>query len=228
MKKTADSLARIRQKIHIIEQKYQRPDGSVRLLAVSKTKPADAVRAAISAGQVDFGENYVQEAICKIAEINDPQINWHFIGPVQSNKTQAISEYFQWVHSVNRTKIAKRLNDSRPEHLSPLNICIQVNISNEETKAGISLNELIALAQFCSELPRLRLCGLMALPAPCENFDQQRIPFRQLKEMLIQLQSSFPSMDTLSMGTTHDMEAAIAEGATMVRIGTAIFGERVT
>ena len=200
MKNTPDSLANIRQKIHIIEQKYQRPAGSVRLLAVSKTKPADDVRAAISAGQIDFGENYAQEAICKITEINDPQINWHFIGPVQSNKTRAISEHFQWVHSVNRTKIAQRLNDSRPAYLPPLNICLQVNISNEDTKSGIKLSELINLANFCSELPRLQLCGLMALPAPCENFDQQRIPFRQLREMLFQLQSSFPSMDTLSMG----------------------------
>jgi pyridoxal phosphate enzyme (YggS family) len=226
MKNIPDSLASIKQEIHIIEQKYQRPAGSVRLLAVSKTKPANDVRAAISAGQIDFGENYVQEAICKIIEINDPQINWHFIGPVQSNKTRAISKHFQWVHSVNRTKIAQRLNNSRPEHLPPLNICLQVNISNEDTKSGISLSELINLALFCSELPRLRLCGLMALPAPSEKFEQQRIPFKQLREMLIQLQSSLPSLDTLSMGTTHDMEAAIAEGATMVRIGTAIFGER--
>jgi len=226
MKNIPDSLASIKQEIHIIEQKYQRPAGSVRLLAVSKTKPANDVRAAISAGQIDFGENYVQEAICKIIEINDPQINWHFIGPVQSNKTRAISKHFQWVHSVNRTKIAQRLNSSRPEHLPPLNICLQVNISNEDTKSGISLSELINLALFCSELPRLRLCGLMALPAPSEKFEQQRIPFKQLREMLIQLQSSLPSLDTLSMGTTHDMEAAIAEGATMVRIGTAIFGER--
>ena len=226
MKNIPDSLASIKQEIHIIEQKYQRPAGSVRLLAVSKTKPANDVRAAISAGQIDFGENYVQEAICKIIEINDPQINWHFIGPVQSNKTRAISKHFQWVHSVNRTKIAQRLNNSRPEHLPPLNICLQVNISNEDTKSGISLSELINLALFCSELPRLRLCGLMTLPAPSEKFEQQRIPFKQLREMLIQLQSSLPSLDTLSMGTTHDMEAAIAEGATMVRIGTAIFGER--
>jgi len=226
MKNIPDSLASIKQEIHIIEQKYQRPAGSVRLLAVSKTKPANDVRAAISAGQIDFGENYVQEAICKIIEINDPQINWHFIGPVQSNKTRAISKHFQWVHSVNRTKIAQRLNNSRPEHLPPLNICLQVNISNEDTKSGISLSELINLALFCSELPRLRLCGLMALPAPSEKLEQQRIPFKQLREMLIQLQSSLPSLDTLSMGTTHDMEAAIAEGATMVRIGTAIFGER--
>jgi len=226
MKNIPDSLASIKQEIHIIEQKYQRPAGSVRLLAVSKTKPANDVRAAINAGQIDFGENYVKEAICKIIEINDPQINWHFIGPVQSNKTRAISKHFQWVHSVNRTKIAQRLNSSRPEHLPPLNICLQVNISNEDTKSGISLSELINLALFCSELPRLRLCGLMALPAPSEKFEQQRIPFKQLREMLIQLQSSLPSLDTLSMGTTHDMEAAIAEGATMVRIGTAIFGER--
>jgi pyridoxal phosphate enzyme (YggS family) len=228
MKNIADSLVSIRQKILMIEQKYHRTAGSVRLLAVSKTKSADDIQTAKSAGQIEFGENYVQEAICKITEINDPQISWHFIGPVQSNKTRAISEHFQWVHSINRTKIAQRLNDCRPEHLPPLNICLQVNISNEDTKSGVNLSELIKLAHFCSEMPRLRLCGLMALPALCENFKQQRIPFRQLREMLIQLQSTFPLLDTLSMGTTHDMEAAIAEGATMVRIGTAIFGKRVT
>ena len=226
MKNIPDSLASIRQDIHEIEQKYRRPAGSVRLLAVSKTRPVNDIQAAISAGQTDFGENYMQEAIDKITEINDPHINWHFIGPVQSNKTGAISEHFQWVHSINRIKIARRLNDSRPEHLPPLNICLQVNISNEDTKSGVSLSELKNLAHYCSTLPRLRLCGLMTLPAFSENFEQQRAPFKQLREALFQLQSSFPSLDTLSMGTTHDMEAAIAEGATIVRIGTAIFGDR--
>ncbi len=227
MKKIADSLDDIRRKISVLERKYQRPAGSVRLLAVSKTKPVEDIQAAIDASQADFGENYAQEAVGKIADISNPRINWHFIGPVQSNKTRTISELFQWIHSVDRKKIAQRLNDSRPEDLPPLNICIQVNISNEDTKSGVVLCELDELARICSGLPRLKLRGLMAIPLLSNSFEQQRKPFRQLKEKFIQLQSAYPSMDTLSMGTTHDMEAAIAEGSTMVRIGTAIFGERM-
>lgn len=226
MNNIAQSLAGIRHKIQLLEQKYQRQAGSVNLLAVSKTKPVDSVRQAMMAGQVDFGENYVQEAVSKINEINHPGLCWHFIGPVQSNKTRNIAEYFQWVHSIDRDKIAQRLNDNRPENMPPLNICLQVNISEEQGKSGVKLSELGKLAEFCSTLPRLKLCGLMTLPALCDDFEEQRIPFKRMRDLLTRLQADYPAMETLSMGTTHDMEAAIAEGSTIVRIGTAIFGTR--
>ena len=226
MNNIAQSIFAIRHKIQDLELKYQRPAESVKLLAVSKTKPVESVREAMAAGQVDFGENYVQEAIRKINQINHPGLGWHFIGPVQSNKTRTIAQYFQWVHSIDRDKIAQRLNDNRPENLPPLNICLQVNVSDEQSKSGVKLSELEKLAEFCSTLPRLKLCGLMALPAICDDFEQQRIPFKKMRDLLTRLQADFPAMETLSMGTTHDMEAAIAEGSTIVRIGSAIFGAR--
>jgi pyridoxal phosphate enzyme (YggS family) len=214
--------SRIRQ----TEQKYGREPGSVKLLAVSKTRSVDEICAARECGQIDFGENYVQEAVEKIHQINDPRLIWHFIGPVQSNKTQQIATYFQWVHSVDRVKIARRLNDARPGHLPPLNICIQINISNENSKSGASPDDLPQLVADCRNLPHLRLRGLMALPAPSTDFELQRMPFRQIKILLDAVNSPLLPMDTLSMGTTQDMEAAIAEGATIVRIGTALFGAR--
>jgi len=214
--------SRIRQ----AEQKYGREPGSVKLLAVSKTRSVDEIYAASECEQIDFGENYVQEAVEKIHQINDPRLIWHFIGPVQSNKTHQIATYFQWVHSVDRAKIARRLNDARPGHLSPLNICIQINISNEYSKSGVSPDDLPQLVADCRNLPHLRLRGLMALPAPSADIELQRIPFRQIKTLLDAVNSPLLPMDTLSMGTTQDMDAAIAAGATIVRIGTALFGTR--
>jgi pyridoxal phosphate enzyme (YggS family) len=226
MKNIGESLDLIRERIRLAEQKYGRKPGSVRLLAVSKTRPVDDILNAREHGQFDFGENYVQEAADKIPAINDPRLIWHFIGPVQSNKTRQIAAWFHWVHSVDRLKIARRLNDARPDQLPPLNICIQVNISNEPTKSGVSPDQLPQLAADCRNLPRLRLRGLMALPEPAAGTEQQRIAFRQVKQLLDSMNTAAQPLDTLSMGTTQDMEAAIAEGATIVRIGTALFGAR--
>lgn len=226
MKNPAKALIELRKRIGAAEQKYGRLPGSVKLLAVTKTKLIKDIYPAIDCGQTDFAENYVQEAIGKITAINDSRLIWHFIGPIQSNKTRAIAEHFHWVHSLDRAKIALRLNDLRPDHLPPLNICIQINICNEQSKSGILPDALRELLKVCTALPRLRLRGLMALPVPSENFDQQRAPFRRLRELFDELHSSQPGLDTLSMGTSHDMEAAIAEGSTMVRIGTALFGPR--
>lgn len=215
--------ARIRQ----AEQSCHR-EGQVQLLAVSKTKPADMIREAWSLGQRDFGENYLQEALEKIASLTDLQeVHWHFIGPIQSNKTRDIASSFQWVHSVDRLKIAKRLSDQRSEALPPLNICLQVNISGEESKSGVPLAELSELVAAISALPRLSLRGLMAIPAPESDPVKQRIPFRLMADQLKALNEEHGlRMDTLSMGMTGDLEAAIQEGATMVRIGTALFGAR--
>jgi hypothetical protein len=226
MENIAESLELLLGRIRLTEQKYGRNPGSVKLLAVSKTRTVNDIRAARACGQLDFGENYVQEAVNKILEINDPRLIWHFIGPVQSNKTRQIASHFHWVHGVDRVKIARRLSDARPQHLPPLNICIQVNISNETSKSGVSPEELPQLAAACRGLPNLRLRGLMALPEPWPGIEQQRIPFRKVRMMLDSITSSEYPLDTLSMGTTNDMEAAIAEGATIVRIGTALFGER--
>ncbi len=203
-------------------------NGQVQLLAVSKTKPATLVRAAWQLGQRHFGESYLQEALSKIHELADlDDIHWHFIGPVQSNKTRDISCHFDWVHSVDRVKVAHRLNEQRPEGLPPLNICLQVNISDEATKSGISLAELPALVQAVTAMPRLQLRGLMVIPAPETDPDKQREPFRLLAQTLNDLNGTFDlAMDTLSMGMTDDLEAAIQEGATIVRIGTALFGAR--
>lgn len=206
-----------------------RPTDAARLLAVSKTKPAALIREAWHLGQREFGENYVQEALEKQAELADlDPIVWHFIGPLQSNKTREVAEHFTWVHSVDREKIARRLNDQRPGTLGPLDICLQVNISDEASKSGISLEALPALAEAVQAMPRLRLRGLMAIPAPAEGIDAQRVPFARLREALDELRERFPEapLDTLSMGMTTDLEAAVLEGATLVRLGTAIFGAR--
>jgi PLP dependent protein len=206
-----------------------RDQDAARLLAVSKTKPAAMIRQAWQLGQREFGENYLQEALEKQAELADLDgVVWHFIGPLQSNKTRAAAEHFDWVHSVDRLKIAKRLSEQRPAHLAPLNICLQVNISREESKAGVMPEELEALAKEVATLPNLRLRGLMAIPAPVEGIDAQRKPLAALREALDGLQSSLPNapLDTLSMGMSDDLEAAVLEGATLVRLGTAIFGAR--
>lgn len=201
------------------------PDG-ISLLAVSKTWPASDVREAAFAGQKSFGENYVQEGIDKARSLESLGLEWHFIGPLQSNKTRPVAETFDWVHSVDRLKIAERLSEQRPENLPALQVCIQVNVSGEQTKSGVSLEETAALAHRVAELPRIRLRGLMAIPEPVEDFAEQRMAFRRLRGAFEQLNKEGLSLDTLSMGMSHDLEAAIAEGATMVRVGTAIFGER--
>ncbi len=222
----AANLDRIKANIGNIEQKYNRAAGSVKLIAVSKRKPASAILEAINHGQMDFGENYLQEAIDKIESIKQQGIIWHFIGPIQSNKTTTIAKNFDWVHTVDRIKIARRLNDARPTHKSPLNICVQINISDETSKSGIKLTDADSFVRALSEFKQLNIRGLMALPAPEQDFEKQRQSFAELQSLMIRLQKFAPSLDTLSIGTTQDMQAAIAEGATMVRIGTAIFGER--
>ena len=222
----AANLLMLRRRIAEYEHRYERTPGSVALLAVSKTHGQDKLRIAIDNGQTMFGESYAQEALKKIAVLNDERINWHFIGPVQSNKTRAIAENFAWVHSVDRMKIARRLDEAVPDTNPPLNICIQVNISGESTKAGIPSHEIQEFAAGISRLKRLQLRGLMAMPALVDDIASQRRAFRSLRESFEQLRQQLPALDTLSMGTTDDLEAAIAEGSTIVRVGTAVFGER--
>ncbi|MDI4632761.1 YggS family pyridoxal phosphate-dependent enzyme [Pelomonas sp. V22] len=207
-----------------------RPVQSVTLLVVSKTFPGDAVREAHAAGERRFGENYVQEGLDKIAELADlrSSIEWHLIGPLQSNKTRVVAEAFDWVHSVDRLKIAERLSEQRPAGLAPLQVCLQVNISGEASKSGITPDELPALARAVAALPALRLRGLMAIPEPAEDPEAQRLPHRALAELMAETNRQLGlQMDTLSMGMSADMEAAILEGATLVRVGSAIFGSRV-
>ena len=196
------------------------------LLAVSKTFTAEAIRAAYHAGQTRFAESYVQEALHKIEALRDLPIEWHYIGPLQSNKTRPVVEHFAWVHSVDRLKIAERLSVQRPARLPPLQVCLQVNISGEDSKSGASADETGALAEAVAELPNLRLRGLMAIPAPSEEIAVQRAAFARVRELFDQLNRQGLGLDTLSMGMSHDFAAAIAEGATIVRIGTAIFGTR--
>ena len=198
----------------------------VSLLAVSKTFPATAVREAYGGGQTAFGENYLQEALEKIDVLRDLPLEWHFIGPIQSNKTRAIAENFDWVHSVDRLKIAERLSAQRPANLPPLNICLQVNVSGEESKSGVAPEDVVQLAQQIVRLPRIRLRGLMTIPAPAAGEMEQRAPFVQMRALLERLNSQGMALDTLSMGMSHDYPSAIKEGATIVRIGTAIFGTR--
>ena len=215
-------LARIRA----AEQRHHRPSGSVQLLAVSKTQPVAAIAALAAAGQSAFGENYAQEALDKIAALATLGLEWHFIGPLQANKTRAVAERFAWVHSVDRLKIAERLSVQRPIELPPLNICLQVNIDREPAKHGLDPSEVAAVAQVVAALPNLRLRGLMAIPAPVADFAAQRRPLARLRELQESLNSAGLALDTLSMGMSDDLEAAIAEGATWVRIGTALFGPR--
>jgi len=221
----AERLDAVRTRIALAEHAAGRTPRSVQLIAVSKTQPAAAISEAVAAGQRHFGENYLQEALAKQSElVNVPDLVWHFIGPIQSNKTAAIATHFDWVHSVDRLKIAQRLSDQRPRELAPLNICLQVNVSDEASKSGVSLAELHALAAGVIELPGVCLRGLMAIPAPVEDSALQRAPFRILRQALESL--DLPGVDTLSMGMSDDLEAAIQEGATFVRIGTAVFGRR--
>lgn len=208
----------------------ERDPAAVRLLAVSKTFGPEAVIAAAQAGQSAFGENYLQEALDKIAAVHaarpELQLEWHFIGPIQSNKTRPIAENFDWVHSVEREKVAQRLSQQRPTHLPPLNVCLQVNISGEASKSGATPEQLPVLAQAVAVMPHLRLRGLMAIPEAADTFEQQRLPFQQLHQLFEQLNMQGLALDTLSIGMSADMAAAIAEGATIVRVGSAIFGKR--
>jgi PLP dependent protein len=223
----AEALAKVTARIHQAAHAAGRDDQSVRLIAVSKTQPAAAIAQAYACGQRDFGENYLQEALEKQAELNAlADAQWHFIGPIQSNKTRAIAENFAWIHSIDREKVAQRLNDQRPPNLPPAQICLQVNIDDESTKAGISLTELPALAQAVSQMPRLQLRGLMAIPAASNTPAQQHQAFAKLAAALNDLNDQGFALDTLSMGMSGDLEAAIAEGSTMVRVGTDIFGAR--
>jgi pyridoxal phosphate enzyme (YggS family) len=224
----ARHLDEVRQRIAKAAADASRDASSVELLAVSKTFPAEDVRAAFDAGQRAFGENYVQEAVAKIAELADlrSDIEWHFIGPLQSNKTKVVAENFDWVHSVDRLKIAQRLSEQRPDGMAPLNVCLQINVSGEESKSGVARDEALTLARQIAALPTLRLRGLMAIPEPAATLDEQRAPHRRLRELLDALRADGLELDTLSMGMSADLEAAILEGATMVRIGTAIFGAR--
>jgi len=211
-------------------QTYGRDPQTIRLVAVSKTCNADAVLEAARAGQTAFGENYEQEAVTKIAAVRaarpDLALEWHFIGPIQSNKTRAIAEHFDWVHSVERERIARRLSDQRPPQLPPLNVCIQVNISGEASKSGVAPENVPELAQAIAALPRLKLRGLMAIPEPESDPEKQRAPYRLMRKIYDTLRAQGFDLDTLSMGMTDDLNAAIAEGATVVRVGTAIFGAR--
>lgn len=223
MSTIADNIGQVSQRIRAAADAVQRDASSIHLLAVSKTKPAQAVREAYAAGMRDFGENYLQEALGKQAELTDLPLSWHFIGPIQSNKTRAIAENFAWVHSVDRLKIAQRLSEQRPADLPPLNICIQVNVSGEASKSGCTSADLPALADAISALPHLKLRGLMAIPEPTEDRTAQDAAFAAVRDLQNSL--NLP-LDTLSMGMSHDLESAIAQGATWVRIGTALFGAR--
>jgi pyridoxal phosphate enzyme (YggS family) len=223
----ASNLQAVRDEIIVAADEAGRSAEEVCLLAVSKTFPADALRDAYQAGQTRFAESYVQEALDKIAELSGLAIEWHYIGPIQTNKTRAIAENFSWVHSVDRLKVAERLSVQRPAHMPPLQVCLQVNISQETSKSGAAPDEVDELARDISKLPNLTLRGLMAVPAPSDDFSSQRVPFARLRMLRDQLNLQGLRLDTLSMGMSHDFAAAIAEGATMVRIGTAIFGERV-
>ena len=223
MSTIADNIQLVSSRIQAATAAAGRSENSVQLLAVSKTKPAQALREAYAAGLRDFGENYLQEALGKQLELADLPLIWHFIGPIQSNKTRAIAEHFDWVHSVDRLKIAQRLSEQRPAELPPLNICIQVNVSGEASKSGCTPADLPALAEAISTLPRLKLRGLMAIPEPTEDRAEQDAAFAAVQRLQASL--NLP-LDTLSMGMSHDLESAIAQGATWVRIGTALFGAR--
>ena len=230
MSAITDHLQTVRTRVFQAAQQAHRDPSSVNLLAVSKTQPVSAILEAAEAGQLAFGENYEQEAVRKILAIRqerpDLKLQWHFIGPIQSNKTRAIAEYFDWVHSVDRERIARRLSDQRPANMPPLNICLQVNVSGENSKSGFRPEELADLAKAVSGMPHLKLRGLMAIPEPQPDPEKQRQPFNAMKTLFERLRKAGYDLDTLSMGMSDDMEAAVQEGATTVRIGTAIFGQR--
>ncbi|EIC82514.1 YggS family pyridoxal phosphate-dependent enzyme [Serratia sp. M24T3] len=224
----AENLQQVRDRIASSAALCERSPQEVTLLAVSKTKPASAIEEAIAAGQLAFGENYVQEGVEKVAAFADhqPALVWHFIGPLQSNKSRLVAENFDWCHTLDRLKIAQRLNEQRPAGKAPLQVLIQVNISDEQSKSGIKLNDVAQLAAAIAEMPNLTLRGLMAIPAVETEYSRQLAVFSQMSEAYQQLKQNYPQVDTLSMGMTDDMPAAIAAGSTMVRIGTAIFGAR--
>jgi pyridoxal phosphate enzyme (YggS family) len=226
MTTTASALQAVTRRVARAAAEAGRPAEDIRLLAVSKTFSAEAVREAWAAGQHAFGESYLQEALAKMEALRDLPLEWHFIGPIQSNKTRPIAEHFAWVHSVDRPKIADRLSAARPAGLPDLQVCLQVNVSNEPSKHGVAPEDLPALARHVQALPRLRLRGLMAIPEPTSDVSLQRRRFHALRELLERLNAQGFRLDTLSMGMSADLEAAIAEGATMVRVGSAIFGQR--
>ncbi len=222
----ATRLAQVQTRIAAAAHSAQRNPNEIKLLAVSKKQPSSAIAALFALGQTAFGENYLQESLDKQRELAHLPLEWHFIGPIQSNKTRDLAAHFHWVHSVDRFKIAQRLSEQRSDDLPPLNICLQINVSSETTKSGIDFAELPELAAAVSALPRLRLRGLMAIPAPSEDFEAQRQPHAALRRALIALQNNGLPLDTLSMGMSDDLDAAILEGATWVRVGTALFGPR--
>lgn len=207
---------------------FNRQTDDIQLLAVSKTWPASHLRQLVALGQTAFGENYLQEATEKIAQLSDLRLTWHFIGPIQSNKTRPIAELFDWVQSVDRVKIARRLSAQRPENKPDLNICIQINIDNENTKSGVNSNELMVLAEQITALPKLKLRGIMVIPSKKSLVEDQQASFRQAEQLFQQLSAAYSDIDTLSMGMSSDMNIAIAEGSTLVRIGSALFGQRTT
>jgi PLP dependent protein len=224
------NLQAVQRQILHAAQRANRCANEIQLLAVSKTMPAEKVVEAAKAGQYAFGENYLQEALDKMVQVRqicpELMLEWHFIGPIQRNKTRLIAQHFDWVHSVDRLVIAERLSEQRPADLPPLNICLQVNISQEQTKSGVSSDQVVQLAKQMVSLPRVRLRGLMAIPEITATLDQQRIPYHQMRELQAQLNQQGLVLDTLSMGMSADLEAAILEGSTCVRVGTAIFGKR--
>jgi pyridoxal phosphate enzyme (YggS family) len=221
-----DRLQRVRDRIREAEIRFNRPAGSVRLIGVGKVHTAESIRHLVELGLEDIGENYVQEARSKQEKLRDLKIIWHYIGHIQSNKTREISLHFDWVHSVDRVKIARRLSDQRPADSPPLNVCLQVNLQHEDSKGGLGESDVFQAADEIQNLPRIRMRGLMAVPRPSQDFEEQRASFARVRILLESLTARGHRMDTLSLGMSDDMEAAIAEGSTMVRIGTALFGPR--
>jgi len=226
LENVARNLETVRARMEDAAQRAGRDPEGIRLLAVSKMQPVEVLAEAWEAGQRDFGENYLQEAIPKLDAFADRAAHWHFIGALQSNKTRAVAERFDWVHTVDREGIARRLSEQRPAELTPLHVCLQVNISGEGSKGGVAAERLATLADAVAALPRLRLRGLMAIPAPAKKEAYQHAPFRRMRELMQEMNARGHHMDTLSMGMSDDLEAAIAEGSTLVRVGTAIFGPR--
>lgn len=218
-------LQNLQKRLKEIEKKFNRPENSVVLLAATKGQSIETINEAILAGQTIFGESYLQEALPKINYFAHVNLEWHFIGQIQRNKTRKIAEHFDWVQSVSSELIAKRLSESRPTSMAPLNICLEINVSHEKNKSGANTKDIFKLAEYCSHLPNLKLRGLMAIPAYKETEKEQRLQFQQIKKVFDQLSAQF-TLDTLSMGMSHDWEAAIAEGATLIRIGTFLFGKR--
>jgi PLP dependent protein len=222
----SNNIAKLLQRVRRSAQKSQYRNSDILVVAVSKTCTAQDIRAAHACGLINFGESYLQEALPKLSELQDLPLVWHFVGPIQSNKTGPIAEHFDWVHSIDRGKIARRLSEQRPPHLPPLQVCLQVNISGEDSKSGVSVEDLPQLAHTVLALPQLKLRGLMAIPEADADTEKQRESFRRMREALEQLRTLAPEIDTLSMGMSEDLEAAILEGATLVRVGSAIFGPR--